>query len=62
MKDRYHKKANVLGHVVLLDPVGAGCISDAGGQGGQCINGIDAWKGTSCNLFFISHQFAVMSK
>ena len=24
MKDRYHKKANVLGHVVLLDPVGAG--------------------------------------
>ena len=49
MKDRYHKKANVLG-------------IDAGGQGGQCINGIDAWKGTSCNLFFISHQFAVMSK
>ena len=40
MKDRYHKKANVLGIDVS----------------------IDAWKGTSCNLFFISHQFAVMSK
>lgn len=53
MKDRYHKKANVTWYR---------CISDAGGQGGQCINGIDAWKGTSCNLFFISHQFAVMSK
>ena len=51
MKDRYHKKANVLGIDVSVMRVD-----------GQCINGIDAWKGTSCNLFFISHQFAVMSK
>ena len=47
MKDRYHKKANVLG-------------IDAGGQGGQCINGTDAWKGASCYLFFISSQFIIV--
>ena len=47
MKDRYHKKANVLGIDVSVMRVD---------------KGIDAWKGTSCNLFFISHQFAVMSK
>ena len=50
MKDRYHKKANVLGIDVSVMRVD------------KAVNVIDAWKGTSCNLFFISHQFAVMSK
>ena len=51
MKDRYHKKSECTRYR---------CINDAGGQGGQCINGTDAWKGASCYLFFISSQFIIV--
>ncbi len=53
MKDRYHKKANVLGIDVSVMRV-----DKAVNVSMELMRG----KGTSCNLFFISHQFAVMSK
>ena len=41
MKDRYYKKRMYWYR----------CINDAGGQGGQCINGTDAWKGFLLSIF-----------